>query len=62
MYSLIGDRRTLTHKAKNVFDYKDEEHATTTLRGLRVLRGAIVLKHIELRSHPVERCAHSRPI
>ncbi len=52
MYSLIGDRRTLTREAKNAFDYEDQEHATTTLRGLRVLRGAIVFKHIELRSHP----------
>ncbi len=52
MHSLIGERRTLTHEAKNVFDYEDEEHTTNTLRGLRVPRGAIVLKYIELRSHP----------
>ncbi len=52
MSSLIGARRTLTHEVKNDSDYEDEEHATTTLRGLRVLRGAIVLKLIELRSHP----------
>ncbi len=31
MYSPIGDRRTLTHEAKDVFDYEDQEHATTTL-------------------------------
>ncbi len=43
MYSLIGDGRTLTDEAKHVFDYEDEEHATTTLCGLRVLRGAIVV-------------------
>ncbi len=49
MYSSIGGRRTLTRDAMNIFDYEDEEHATKTLRGLRVLRGAIVLKHIELR-------------
>ncbi len=54
MYSPIDDRRTLTHEGKNVVDYENQEHATTTLRGLCVLRGAIVLKHIELRSHPAQ--------
>ncbi len=37
MCSPVGDRRALTREAKNVFDSEEHEHATITLRGLRLL-------------------------